>query len=283
MALPTQASSTQTTRKKPREIKIGVPTTFTGDTYKYNEFKESLQLYLALNKEIYDTDSKKITFALGHFKSGTAALWRTKWLSEHLKTDNFGTYTEFIMDLDKIFLTQDGMDALGALDNLKQNGRRAADFVTEFRVYAYLAGVPSSRPGSISEGHLVNQFKRSLDDWLLRKEMLFGSGEAPKSLEWWYKRVVQLDENFRRSDLGGDIESHGGGNRELVLSCVKCGKAGHFASDCRSTNTSDVKPRNPKYKGKNYDPNYQPSSSRKSEMVGKSPKVPRLTISTDQY
>ncbi|KAF9054906.1 hypothetical protein BJ165DRAFT_1441207 [Panaeolus papilionaceus] len=275
MEFPTTASSTQPATKKPRELRIGIPSPFAGDTYKYNTFKQSVQLYLALNKEIYDTEFKKIAFVLNYLKGGTAA-------------------QDFITALDKVFLTQDEEDRFGQLDalkNVKQNGRRAAEFVVEFRVYAYLA---SSGPGSLGDDYVIDTLRRALDRWLL-KDAVF-SGEAPKTLDEWYTRVVHLDENYRRwnlipgkdddtdewmsrSDLGEDTASQGGGSREVMLTCSQCGKVGHFARDCRNSKDANVvKPRNPNYKGKNYDPNYQHPLSRRSKTKGdKSPEVPRLT------
>ena len=55
-----------------REIKIRIPTDFTRDHTKTSKFLSEVSLYLKVNSAIYDTDEKKIVFALSFMNGGTA-------------------------------------------------------------------------------------------------------------------------------------------------------------------------------------------------------------------
>jgi hypothetical protein len=58
-----------------REIKIRAPYDFTGDWTKTMKFLQKVMLFLQVNEAIYDTDEKKIIFALSFMNGGTASVW----------------------------------------------------------------------------------------------------------------------------------------------------------------------------------------------------------------
>ena len=68
-------ASTITTQQKPQELKLGQPPTFDRTPEKARGWFNNTQLYLLVNKEIYNDNDKKIVFALSFMREGSAALW----------------------------------------------------------------------------------------------------------------------------------------------------------------------------------------------------------------
>ena len=61
---------------KPVELKLAAPKPFTGNREDLNGFLLDLNLYLTVNREIYDDSFKKIGYALSFMTSGDAKSWK---------------------------------------------------------------------------------------------------------------------------------------------------------------------------------------------------------------
>ena len=59
-----------------KEFKLNPPTAFSGDRKKLKEFLIETEMYLTINREVFDTDEKKIIFALSYMREGTAGPWK---------------------------------------------------------------------------------------------------------------------------------------------------------------------------------------------------------------
>ena len=68
-------TTTSATPPKPQELKLGQPSTFDGNPKKARAWINNTQLYLLVNKDVYDHDDKKIAFAISFMKEGAAGLW----------------------------------------------------------------------------------------------------------------------------------------------------------------------------------------------------------------
>ena len=72
-----------------KEIKLGSSTPYDGDQDLLNDFLIEVEMYIQINDEIYDTDKKKIIFALSYMKEGTATPWKQNvWVMEKLNDRN---------------------------------------------------------------------------------------------------------------------------------------------------------------------------------------------------
>ena len=67
---------------KPIELKLATPKPFTGNREELDGFLLDLNLYLMVNRDIYDTSFKKIGFALSFMMSGDAKSWKDQYLEE---------------------------------------------------------------------------------------------------------------------------------------------------------------------------------------------------------
>jgi len=55
-----------------KEVKMNMPTPFTGDRKKLEEFLIETDMYLTMNEDTYNNDNRPIIFALSFMKDGTA-------------------------------------------------------------------------------------------------------------------------------------------------------------------------------------------------------------------
>ena len=102
----------------------------------------SVKLYLLINEEIYDTDQKKITFALLFMKKGSALGWTTIFTSDTINNKKFGTSTDFKNSLTKAFLTTDlKAKALVHLQFITQTKDEIFLYINEFKITVHLSGI----------------------------------------------------------------------------------------------------------------------------------------------
>lgn len=59
----------------PKEVRLRNPDVFNGDRTKSKRFMADIDNYQSLNPSIYDTDEKKIAYALSYMRGGTAGPW----------------------------------------------------------------------------------------------------------------------------------------------------------------------------------------------------------------
>jgi len=116
MATPAAA-----TTGSPKELHVNTPTPFEGDRSKLRTFLLDCELYLLINREIYNHDDKKIAFVLSYLTGGDALMWKNQWLQSKRArvTITLGTYIAFFDDLTDTFKEEEQVqNALYKLHNL---------------------------------------------------------------------------------------------------------------------------------------------------------------------
>ena len=104
----TVASTTTQTAPKPQELKLGQPSIFDGNPKKARAWINNTQLYLLVNKDIYDHNDEKVTFALSFMKEGAAGLW-VLTETETAFTRNppgFRTWADFLKRFNNSFILE---------------------------------------------------------------------------------------------------------------------------------------------------------------------------------
>ena len=66
-----------TTIAKPIELRIGIPEAYDGSFETLRQWLNGVQLYLLMNKDVYNNDDKKIVFVLSYMTKGPALTWAT--------------------------------------------------------------------------------------------------------------------------------------------------------------------------------------------------------------
>jgi len=184
-------------RKK--EINIGKPEIFSGNRTKVKKFLQQCQLYLVINKDVYDNDDLKIGFVLSLMTKGEASDWAEQFLeaciNQRTRELTFPTYNEFITKIHEDFKQEDEIrDAADKLKKLRQGNKTAEELVTEFRLLVGRAGFGGRE--TRDHFHLIERFQETLNPSITRK--ILYSENVPDTIEGWYKKAIQYDLNRRR-------------------------------------------------------------------------------------
>jgi hypothetical protein len=78
-----------------KEVKLGMPTDFHGAQELTMKFLQEVEMYMHANTEIYNTEEKKVLFALSFINGGVAGSWKQGQTAAYLKARNFGTFDKF--------------------------------------------------------------------------------------------------------------------------------------------------------------------------------------------
>ena len=113
------------TDKKNGSIKLNLPKAFNGSRDKFRKFLQTAEIYLSINKKVYNDDLKKIGFILSFMTEGQAEAWADQFVekawTQHPGPDlDLGTYEEFQKTLKATFSAYNfPSDALNEMKNLR--------------------------------------------------------------------------------------------------------------------------------------------------------------------
>ena len=108
--------------KKTSELKLNQPKPFTGKQTKFDDFLQDIELYLDINEDIYNTNKKKIGYALSFMNKGDAKSWKGQFIQNAQGPTrlDLGTWTQFVKELTNGFQPYDApRDVLEHLTNMK--------------------------------------------------------------------------------------------------------------------------------------------------------------------
>ncbi|KAI5114725.1 hypothetical protein M0805_005749, partial [Coniferiporia weirii] len=138
-----------------KEINLAKPNEFDGTREYACRFLSSCEMYLRVNKHIYDTNELKINFVLSFMQTRTAGDWaiNRESIASAYNVDSkgnklttivrYGTWNNFVKDFKTTFITTDDINkAQQALIKLKQTGT-ADDFNNQFQSLATRSGITS--------------------------------------------------------------------------------------------------------------------------------------------
>lgn len=187
----------ETRSKRAVEIKIAPPKPFGSDTSEARSWLNTVNAYLLLNEEVYNTDRKKVIFAHSFMTEGTAAAWVNSRNEEALAIDirgnrvGWGSWRGF----EKNFLTSfdygdQKMINLGKLQNLRQAGEtnNIKDYITQFRTLSSLSGVRD-------QAAFIGYFQKGLKPHLMRQ--VFSLEHVPNTIEGWFAKANLFDNQNR--------------------------------------------------------------------------------------
>ena len=166
---------------RPTKLKLTVPKPFTGNREDLNGFLLDLNLYLTVNREIYDDSFKKIGYALSFMTNGYAKSWKDQYLKESNKGEylNLGTWLEFTKALRESFEPYDAPgDTMEKIINLKKGDATIEDHIAKYKMLLRKAKISEDSPPAI------DYFMRSLPTPLQRD--LLQLPTLPKDLKEWY-------------------------------------------------------------------------------------------------
>jgi hypothetical protein len=185
IAAPTTANITS-----PKEIKMNTPTPFSGERKKLDTFLMEVEMYLAMNNDIYDTDKKKIIFTLSFMKDGTAGAWKQSYWTTHANAAQIQSWDDFKQEIRDSFTQVDKEgDAITKLETETMSGGTADEYIEKFKIWAVDSGVTQDRP-------LIEWFMKGMNGPLLDK--ILGLENPPTTIKGWCDTASKLDNQWRR-------------------------------------------------------------------------------------
>ena len=116
--------------KKTSKLKLNQLKPFTGKQTEFDDFLQDIKLYLDTNKDIYNTNKKKIGYALPFMNEGETKSWKGQfiWNAQGPTGLDLGTWTQFVKELTDAFQPYDTPgDALEHLTNMKMGSNMIED------------------------------------------------------------------------------------------------------------------------------------------------------------
>jgi Ty3 transposon capsid-like protein/Zinc knuckle len=193
MEAPRRAPMVLDTGKKAQELKLNQPKAFDGKRNELDDFVQDIQLYLAINDDVYDSDKKRIAYTLSFMSEGDAKSWKGQFLRNATTPTgvDLGTWAQFLTDLKAAFQPYDAPgDALEELTTLKMGNTSIEDHIAKYKILLVKSGVSDTSPSAI------DYFRRTLNVPLQRKIMELPT--PPTNLKEWYEWANRLDNNFRK-------------------------------------------------------------------------------------
>jgi len=173
-----------------KEIKMNTPTPFTGKREKLEEFLIKLEMYLAMNTDIYNTDQQRIIFTLSFMKEGTAGSWKQSYWRQTQEQTQPWDWMVFKNALITSFATPDKPgDVITKMETDTMTGRTADEFIERFKINANDSGVTQDRP-------LIEWFMKGINIPLLDK--ILNLENPPTTITGWYTTASKLDNQWRR-------------------------------------------------------------------------------------
>ncbi|KZT23931.1 hypothetical protein NEOLEDRAFT_1068535 [Neolentinus lepideus HHB14362 ss-1] len=181
-----------------KKLQIGQPDPFDGSHDKLRGFLIFVDLYTMVNRAIYDTDEKKIVFALSFMKGGRAGPWAESFMlskKDENRSMQLGEYKEFQAAIEGSFLEMDmAGSTITKLHYLKQT-KMADEYMQEFCIYASCSGLKD-------DAALIEFFEDRLQLKLLNH--IYGLKKMPTTIKEWYEITAPLDNQLARLNASKD-------------------------------------------------------------------------------
>ena len=161
-----------------------------GDRKKLEEFLIETNMYLTINEDTYNNDSRQIIFALSLMKDGTAGSWKQSFWIQARENNNLETWDQFKSALRESFSAPDKEgDAVTKMETETMPSQTADEYIEQFKIYAAKSKVTQDRP-------LVEWFIKGLNTPLLDR---IPNLENPLTMiQGWYTTASKMDNQWRR-------------------------------------------------------------------------------------
>ena len=186
------STTTATVPLKPQELKLGQPSAFNGDPKKARAWINNTQLYLLVNKDVYNHDDKKIAFTLFFTKEGLAGLTKT----ETAFTSNppgFRTWADFLKKFNDPFILENTKEqAIAWLSTTKVNDKiNLLEYIPKFKNNATLSGITT-------QNVLINFFYRGIPTQLMKR--IYSMDTVPNTVEKWYLQALHFKHVWEKTN-----------------------------------------------------------------------------------
>jgi hypothetical protein len=148
-------------------------------------------MYMHANMEIYNTEEKKVLFALLFMNRGVAGSWKQGKTAAYLKARDLGTFDEFKQAVQTAFTPIDNEGvAKTELCTLRQGNKRIEEYIAQFMIIAACTGLTE-------DSALIEYFIDGLHPKLM--ECVYTMEKLPTTLEGWMRAALLFDGNWRHA------------------------------------------------------------------------------------
>jgi Ty3 transposon capsid-like protein len=188
-----------TTTQGSENIKLNLPTPFTGKRSDFILFLQDVYVYLKVNKRTYNNNDKKISFILSFLSGGDAAVWKQQFIQTKIEEQeeaneeepNWGTYKAFVEALKKTFQPYDEpAEALEDMKKMRLGDGSITEHNSKFRSLVSQTGIKDSPA-------LTDLYRETLP-WGLQSPII-RSEHPPKTLEEWYTKATNFYVGHQRA------------------------------------------------------------------------------------
>ena len=187
---------------KPTELRISIPEAFDSSYERSMHWLHAVQFYLLVNKAVYDTDKKQITFALSYITKGSALTWASTFCQSAISGTLFTlrTFADFITKFNTMFKHHDVTgNAISWLstrcmqNNMKNNlySPFLVEYISTFKDHVALANI--SDPNA-----LIGYFSVGIPPPLMRHIMSMDT--VPSTIDDWYKKAIAFQTQWEQAD-----------------------------------------------------------------------------------
>jgi hypothetical protein len=153
------------------------------------KFLQEVEMYMHANAEIYNTEEKKVLFALSFMNGGVVGNWKQGTAAVYLKAGNFSTFNKFKQAIQTTFtpINDEGV-AKTELRTLCQGDKRIEEYIMQFMIIAACTGLTE-------DSVLIEYFIDRLHPKLM--EHVYTMEKPPTTLEDWMGAASLFDRNWR--------------------------------------------------------------------------------------
>ena len=253
-------ASTIATQQKPQELKLGQRPTFDGDPAKARGWFNNAQLYLLVNKDIYNNNNRKIAFTLSFMREGSTVLWALTETEAAFKRNppSFRTWQDFLNKFSASFILENTKDqAITWMMTTKVDKKTPLmEYISQFKNNAALSKINN-------KDVLINFFSRGIPPSLMKR--IYRMDTVPNTIDKWYQQTLhfqhvwektneiakgrlnpfhngqhrQNNSGYKKDPNAMDVDAVRLSNQERERRrkkglCFKCGQPRHMSPSCNN-------------------------------------------------
>ena len=189
------------TTTKPTELRLGTPEHFDGSFDNSQSWMNIVQFYLVVNKAVYNTDEKKIAFALSYMTKGSALTWAATFRTNCISgtTISFGSFADFVLAFETSFKQRDVTGTTVAwLTTTRMTKKRdgtyspsLTNYISTFQNNVALATITNHNV-------LIGYFSAGIPPSLMKRIMSMDT--VPSKVEEWYSKAIHFQTQWERAE-----------------------------------------------------------------------------------
>ena len=185
---------------KVTELHIAMPEHYDGSYSKTIPWISSVLCYLEVNHAVYNTNAKKITFALSYMTKGAAQTWTATFRQKAITgaTISMGTFEDFVKEFKTAFKHHEVVgNAISWLAHKRMTSKNNGTF--EPPLTMYIAGFQNhvTQSGITDHNVLIGFFSAGIPSGLMKS--IYSMETVPITIDNWYRKALTFQTHYERA------------------------------------------------------------------------------------